>query len=176
MTPEPLSLCTGNPNKLREFMRLGLQDLQLLNKTLKEPETADGIAVVRSKATQAGQNVIVEDTSFDVDGENVGTNVKWLLSDLPKYEGKKATFRVLIGLWRGALIEVYEGVVQGTIVSPRGTGFGFDAVFLPDGAEKTLGEDKPDSLNARAKAVAAFLRGDCYGKFPILYWDGPWQP
>jgi XTP/dITP diphosphohydrolase len=46
-------------------------------------------------------------------------------------------------------------------VAPRGTnGFGFDAVFLPEGSAKTYGEMSPDEKGAvshRGKALKALI-------------------
>ena len=72
---------------------------------------------------------------------------------------------------------MYEGVVEGTLVLPRGEGkFGFDPVFLPIGSTKTLGEEKPDAHNARAKAVDSLMASSpCKVVAPIAEWNGKWQ-
>ena len=171
----PLYLNTSNPDKLAEFRRLGLSDIQAMGRDLPEPD-ADPLTVIRSKASQMGENVLVEDTSLDVDGEDVGVNVKWLLNNLEQFVGKRATFTVMMGVLREGVVEVYRGSVQGTLVEPRGKGFGFDPAFLPDGARHTLGESKPDRYNARALAVKNFLKGRAYRTLPPLKnWEGPWQ-
>lgn len=172
---EVLYLNTSNPHKLLEFRRLGLGGLEALRKDLPEPD-ADPLTVIRSKASQMGPNVIVEDTSLDVDGADIGVNVKWMLDHVEQYVGKKAVFRVLIGLLRDGVVEVYRGEVGGTIVPARGNGMGFDPVFLPEGADKTLGESKPDRYNPRAEAVRNLLRGRVYRTLPPLFgWAGEWQ-
>ena len=75
------------------------------------------------------------------------------------------------------IVRLYEGNVHGTIVERRGDGgFGFDPVFLPDGASKTLGEEKLDKFNARAIAVASFTTGKHFkSAAPIHDWAGEWQ-
>ena len=67
--------------------------------------------------------------------------------------------------------------MQGTLVSPRGTeGFGFDPVFLPDDSDLTLSQAKPDSLNARAKAIEALVAGKVFStQETITDWKGKWQ-
>lgn len=173
--PRILYLNTSNPHKLREFKRLGLGHLEMLGRDLREPD-ADPLTVIRSKASQMGPGVLVEDTSLDVDGEDVGTNVKWLLASLDRYVGKKARVRVLLGVLDEGVVYVYRGEVPGTLVPARGTNFGFDPIFLPDGASLTLGEDKPDRYNARALAVAALKAGRAYRELaPLTDWDGPYQ-
>lgn len=55
-------------------------------------------------------------------------------------------------------------------------GFEFDEVFLPVGSTKTLAEAKPDSVNARYKAVQNFAKGEpAYFLEPIEQWNGKWQ-
>ena len=76
--------------------------------------------------------VIVEDTSLDIEGEDVGINVKWALNDLHQYIGKKATHITLLATRIGPEVLVFEGKVEGTIVEPKGNlgkGFGFDNIF-----------------------------------------------
>ena len=172
---ENLTLNTSNVHKLQEYRRLGLKGLRSTGVDLPEPDS-DPLTVIRSKASQLGENVLVEDTSLDVEGADVGVNVKWLLGNLDKFEGKSASVTVLLGVLRNGVVEVYRGSVPGTIVAPRGSGFGFDSVFLPDGSNKTLGEDKPDRHNARALAVRNFLRERSYKTLsPLPNWEGPWQ-
>ncbi len=57
--------------------------------------------------------------------------------------------------------DTFRGEVAGTIVwPPRGEGgFGYDPIFLPDGAEKTFGEmpaKEKHAMSHRARALAAF--------------------
>lgn len=104
-------------------------------------------------------------------------NVRWLLDNLSQYEGRKATWRVLLAYQKNDLVHVYEGKTSGTIVLPRGEGgFGFDPIFLPDGSNQTLAQEKSDAINARAKAVHALLQGSPLTSLPpITNWDGEWQ-
>jgi XTP/dITP diphosphohydrolase len=172
-------LNTSNPGKFEEFKRLfNKYDaiLETSHNDLKEID-ADPIKVVAHKASQLGENIIVDDTSLDIEGASVGINIRWLLDHLPDYAGRKAVWTVLLAYHRGNQIYIYKGSISGTIVLPRGTtGFGFDPVFLPNGSTATLAESKPDLFNARAKAVEALLVGNVWMKHPIIEnWNGPWQ-
>lgn len=172
-------LNTSNPGKFEEFKRLFAKygsNLETSHIDLDEID-ADPIKVVAHKASQLGENIIVEDTSLDIEGASVGINIRWLLDHLPEYAGRKAEWTVLLAYHQGDQIYIYKGTVSGTIVLPRGTtGFGFDPVFLPNGATETLAESKPDAVNARAKAVEALLKGDVWTKHPVIEnWEGPWQ-
>lgn len=172
-------LNTSNLRKFEEFKRLFAQhgsDLESTHFDLEEID-ADPIQVIAHKATQLDENVVVEDTSLDIEGASVGVNIRWLLDHLPEYKGRKAQWTVLLGLRQGNQIYIYKGNLTGTIVYPKGEGkFGFDPVFLPDGATQTLAESKPDKYNARAKAVEALIKGNVFTKHPLIEkWEGPWQ-
>ena len=174
-----LSINTSNVNKLKEFKRLfkarGIE-LQVSNKDLKEI-VADPISVVVNKASQLGKNIIVEDTSLEIEGEDIGINIRWLLNNLSKYTGKKAIWTVLLAYQKNdGLVYVYQGQIKGTIVLSKGKGFGFDPFFKPDNNNFTLAETKPDAFNARAKAVLNFTKDKFIAfKKPIVNWDGAWQ-
>ena len=173
------ALNTSNKGKLAEFQRLFSKQGEALTATeidLKEIK-ADPVSVAVHKASQVEERVLVDDTSLDVEGAEVGIDVRWMLNHLEAFAGRKAHWRVLLAYREGDWVFVYEGVVDGTIVPQRGKeGFGFDAVFLPEGAEATLAQDKPDAVNARAKAVEALLYGEPIAKRPrIVDWAGDWQ-
>lgn len=172
-------LNTSNPGKFEEFKRLFANygsTLETSHFDLNEID-ADPIEVVAHKASQLGENIIVEDTSLDIEGASVGVNIRWLLDHLTEYAGRKAEWTVLLAFRQNNQIYIYKGSISGIIVLPRGkTGFGFDPVFLPDGSTKTLAESKPDLFNARAQAVESLLQGNVWAKHPIIEnWDGPWQ-
>lgn len=169
------TLNTSNPNKLREFRELGLQGLKATRIDMPEPNS-DPLTVIRYKASMAGPYVIVEDTSFDVEGVDIGVNIRWLIGTLDQHVGKRATFRVLLGVLEEGLVYVYEGVVKGKLVEPRGKGFGFDPFFLPEKARYTLGESKPPQFNARAKAIRNFKARKPLMKLkPLKKWEGEFQ-
>ena len=93
--------------------------MKLTHQDLKEID-ADPVKVVAHKASQLGENVIVEDTSLDIEGASVGINIRWLLDHLPDYAGRRAVWTVLLGYHQGNQIAIYRGVITGTIVAPRG--------------------------------------------------------
>src|SRR5262249_3847112 len=58
-------------------------------------------------------------------------------------DARQARFRCLVALARkGNLLGSFEGIVHGRIAhSPRGRrGFGYDAIFIPEGFDETFGE------------------------------------
>ena len=172
-------LNTSNEGKMAEFRRLFNQyKIHLLqqNADLKEID-ADPVAVVVYKASQMEEGVLVEDTSLDIEGANVGINIRWVLEHLSQHIGRKAEWRVLLAHQKQGKIYVYEGIVRGRIVEPRGEGgFGFDPFFIPEDSAYTLAESKPDKVNARAKAVEALIHDRPIKiESPMTLWNGPWQ-
>ena len=180
-----LRLNTSNDFKFKEFERMfrkisngTVVALERTKIDLREIDAAPSM-VVAQKATSAGENVLIEDTSLDVDGADVGVNVRWIMDNLNDLVGRAATWRVLLGVLRAGRVHIYEGITRGTIVSKRGdSAFGFDPVFQPMGSTETLAESKPDEINARFKAVRAML-----GNYPSAIhvpikedeWGGAWQ-
>lgn len=177
----PFAINTSNPGKQREFQRLfskyGL-NLKTTKFDLKEVKS-DPVTVVVHKASQVDEHVIVDDTSLDIEGAEVGIDVKWVLHHLEQFAGRKAVWRVLLAYREGDSIYVFEGVTEGKIALPRGKtaeGFGFDPVFLPEGTDLTLAQDKPDAVNARAKAVEALVNERPLAKKKAIHhWEGEWQ-
>ncbi|GAA0737715.1 RdgB/HAM1 family non-canonical purine NTP pyrophosphatase [Sphingomonas japonica] len=73
--------------------------------------------------------------------------------------GRDAHFVCALALaWPDGHVEWFEGRVDGTLVwPPRGErGFGYDAIFLPNGGEQTFGEMDPDAKHAISHRADAF--------------------
>ena len=175
----PHTINTSNAGKISEFTRLFAQHSVIPKFTnIDLPEIiADPLRVITHKASSIGEDIIVEDTSLDIEGAEIGINVKWLLDTLTEHIGKKATAITLLAFMHQNQVYVYEGKVHGTIVAPRGAGgFGYDSIFLPDGHNRTSAEDKPDSVNPRALAIEALFANRTLAiTQPITTWDGNWQ-
>lgn len=177
----PVVINTSNPDKRLEFSRLfeamGVP-ITFTAKDLDEID-ADHTSVVRHKASRfhgLDRVVIVEDTRLDVEGGDIGIKVRWKLSELPRLIGLRAHWVSLIAYRQSDRVVVAEGSVHGLISPPRGSmGFGFDPVFLPDGRSLTLGEAKPDEVNARALAAHSLIAGAVALYPPLDHWDGEWQ-
>ena len=174
-----LKLNTSNAGKLREFQNLFLKyRVKLLDTQFDIEEIdADPITVIAHKASQLDELILIDDTSLDIEDATVGVNIRWLIDHLNDYIGHKAIWRVLLAYRTGDQVFIYKGEIHGTIAAARGyNGFGFDPFFLPEGAEQTLAEFKPDEYNARALAVDALMKGEhCEIAKAIYEWDGPWQ-
>ena len=85
-------------------------------------------------------------------------NVEKLLQNLKDKDSRKAQFRTVICSIIEGNIEFFEGVCEGRIIaaSKGSEGFGYDPIFVPDGAEKTFAEmtmEEKNQYSYRRKAV-----------------------
>ena len=74
-------------------------------------------------------------------------------------QARRAHFACALSLaWPDAHVETFVGRVHGSLVwPPRGThGFGYDAMFLPDGGSLTFGEMLPAATHAISHRAIAF--------------------
>lgn len=88
-------------------------------------------------------------------------NIEKALHLLEHQENRKAYFKTVIAYVDGKNESVFEGRVDGRILSEeRGKGgFGYDPIFVPDGYNLSFGEMKSEEKNLishRAKAMEAF--------------------
>ena len=162
---------TGNSHKLREVEAI-LGTMRHVDLDLPELQELEPRKVVIAKAqaaiAQGYSPVLIEDTSLSLDALNglPGPFIKWFLKALGGegvYElaaSKKncsAEVRTIFGLALGPQTFIYgEGVVRGKVVFPRGAGFGWDAIFSPEGFEKTMGEmtvEEKTACSMRTKAL-----------------------
>ncbi len=92
-------------------------------------------------------------------------NIAQLFEELKNNKNRQAQFRTVICLIFNGAETFFEGICKGKITSKqKGTdGFGYDPVFVPDGAEKTFAEmnlAEKNRFSHRKKAVdklVAFL-------------------
>jgi inosine/xanthosine triphosphate pyrophosphatase family protein len=175
------TLVTSNKRKIREYREF-LPDLRIEEgKDLPEVES-DDITVALYKGVDNGPFTISEDTSLEIEGEEIGVNLKWFKSKIPTFVGKKAYWKVLLAKNDGEYIKIYEGFIKGEIITSDDVS-SFDHYFSVDGYDKTLGELKatdiePALYSARAMA-AKNLREDKFIvrkriKF-IPEWTGKYQ-
>lgn len=90
-------------------------------------------------------------------------NIDLVLSKLNGVENRKARFRTVICLIQDGNQFYFEGGCEGKIIHERKgqQGFGYDAIFQPDGNNKTFGEMNTNEKNAfshRKKAVAKMIQ------------------
>lgn len=157
-----MKLLSSNEDKLKEFNRYGIPMLSLeKGKDIKEVDS-DPQTVVLYKAKEAGEGHIVEDTSLHIEGEDIGTNIRWKMDEISLLEGKRAIWELWLGVYEEGKISLYKGEVKGVIVNSEDSGFGFDPYFIPDGESRTLHQlekaGEKDCWSARKLAVESYLK------------------
>ena len=185
--PVTIKFVTGNAMKLREVEEiLGMNGLplplEMIDIDLDELQESQPEKIAAAKARLAaeacGGPAIVDDTSLCLNaiGGMPGPYIKWFQQSkvelhrlLKDYDDKSAFAQSCIAFspGPGAVPLVFSGVCNGTIVSPRGgSGFGWDAVFQPEGSAETFVEMSGEAKNAishRSRALALLaqhLKGD----------------
>ena len=153
---KPIAFITSNKDKLREVNAL-IPDVQGVDMDLPEIQEVDAHKIIAAKLTEAQRfhtgALIVEDTSLYIDAMNglPGPLAKWFVKAIgvegiykltEAFGSTKATARTIIGYAdEEGSIHFFEGSISGMLVPPRGTnGFGWDALFQPEGSTKTFAE------------------------------------
>lgn len=183
-----LVFATQNQNKLQEISAIIPKEFEILS--LKDigcneeiPETAptieqNAILKVEYVKQHYKTDCFADDTGLEVDSlngepgvlsaryageeKNNEANIDKLLEKLKNQVSRKAQFKTVIALNLNDHEFLFQGICKGEITQERrGTnGFGYDAVFLPEGSSKTFGEmemDEKATYSHRAKAVQDLL-------------------
>lgn len=92
------------------------------------------------------------------EAHNDAANRAKALKELANQPNRRARFRTVVTLIRNGKIEQVDGVVNGTIATEeRGEGgFGYDALFIPEGHSQTFAElpaEVKNSISHRARAM-----------------------
>lgn len=175
---------TNNAHKLREvqavlgdgFTLLTPRDCGITEEIPEEQPTLEGNALQKARYLyeRTGMDCFADDTGLEVealggapgvhsaryatDGHDFAANNRLLLRNLEGVENRRARFRTVIALILGGEEHLFEGRVEGRIID-RETGhegFGYDPLFLPDGADRTFAQmstDEKNTLSHRARAV-----------------------
>lgn len=153
-----LFFITGSIEKFNEA-KIVIPSLDRVDLDLPEIQELDQRKIIAAKlkaATRSGfENIVVEDTGlyFQSLGYALpGPLIKWFVKSIANEglislanmntDSNQAFALTTIGyLPYGSTEPLYfEGRLDGSVVSPRGSGFGWDAIFLPNGSNLTLGE------------------------------------
>lgn len=103
------------------------------------------------------------------EGHDSEANIQKVLANLQGVENRKARFRTVIAFiykdkkTGNKVTKLIEGIVNGSIITEKrgAAGFGYDAIFVPEGYDKTFGElgmDIKNSISHRARAVQQFAK------------------
>lgn len=185
---QTLIFATNNQNKVNEIRSVLDNNFEIItlkeagiNIDIPEPhhtleENAREKSTVINKLT--AKNCFSEDTGLEVtalngepgvksaryagDDANFKNNIEKLLNNLRDVKNRTAQFRTVISLILNNKEYQFEGICKGSITTKKiGTnGFGYDAVFIPNGSAKTFAEMNMEEKNIfshRKKATAKFI-------------------
>ncbi len=185
---QKIVFATNNPHKLEEVRRMAAGKIEILS--LADigchddiPETADtleGNALIKARyvSDRYGLDCFADDTGLMVDaldgapgvlsaryagpGHDSAANMALLLRNMEGVADRSARFVTAIALVRGGETEMFEGKVEGTILTaPSGDGgFGYDPIFAPVETGIPFAEMTPEAKNAishRGRAVRALM-------------------
>lgn len=163
-----LIFATNNQHKADEIRSVLKGPVELI--TLKEagididiPEPYETLEEnARTKSTtiyeMTGTDCFSEDTGLEVDalggepgvksaryageGRSFDANIEKLLAKLEGIEDRRARFRTVISLLINGQETLFEGVCEGRIITEKrgNNGFGYDPVFIPEGADLSFAE------------------------------------
>jgi len=145
-----------------------------------EPDLA-GNALMKARYIyeRYGADCFADDTGLEVDALNgapgvysaryageeatYADNVIKLLEEMIGKVKRTARFRTVIALILDRREYLFEGKVEGTILTENhgNKGFGYDPVFLPDGYDRSFAEMAPDEKNSishRGRATEALVQ------------------
>ncbi len=171
-----LQFATSNAHKVVEVCQVLPCPVVPAPMELHEVQTTNLEQLVRDKVDQAFRAlqapVMVEDTSlrFVAWGQMPGPFIKYFLENLglvglvdalSPARNWKAEAISGIGYHDGTVCHYFEARVPGIIVMPMGTrGWGWDAIFRPNGSGRTFGEMRPEEkLQFSMRTQAARMLG-----------------
>ena len=171
-----LIFATHNKNKLKEvrdlmpnhLQLLSLDELNIFDEIEETASTIEGNALLKAQAIYklTGQNCFADDSGLLVDaldgapgvysaryaGEEKSNeaNMEKLLSELANKENRNAHFKTVIALIIDGKEFLFEGTINGKIISEKkgNDGFGYDPIFLPDGYSETFAQMNSETKNA----------------------------
>lgn len=179
---------TNNQHKVDEIRSVIGSSFDII--TLKEagididiPEPHDTLEANASEKSQTihrltNQDCFSEDTGLEVealqgepgvksaryagDGRDFQQNIDKLLQKLGNNPNRAARFRTVISLILNQQEYLFEGICTGKIAEDQkgNQGFGYDPVFIPDGATKSFAEmslEEKNQFSHRQKAVTQLI-------------------
>ena len=188
MKMHTLIFATNNQHKADEIRHVLQNSFEI--KTLKDagitidiPEPYETLEKnAREKSTVihslTGADCFSEDTGLEVtalrgepgvksaryagDAANAKNNIEKLLTNMQGIAQRDARFRTVISLMLNGTEYQFEGICNGQIIEEEKgvNGFGYDAVFIPAGADKTFAEmnmDEKTVFSHRKKATDKFV-------------------
>jgi XTP/dITP diphosphohydrolase len=159
---------------------VGLDEIGCHEDVPETAETIEGNAIQKAEyvKTHYGVDCFADDTGLEVnalDGapgvytaryagpeKDANANMNKLLGALRNESDRGARFKTVIALTSDEGTQTFEGLCPGVIALQRSgaDGFGYDPVFVPDGATSTFAEmdaEEKNRISHRGKAVRAMV-------------------
>ncbi len=179
---------SSNKNKIAEIKSLlpkkytlvSLEDIGFRGEIPENSDTIEGNAIQKATFLNATLNLpcFADDTGLIIpslndepgvfsaryagEQRNSDDNMNKVIVNLENKEDKSAYFKTVIALVINKEIHLFDGKIEGEIISEkRGeNGFGYDPIFVPTGESKTFAEmesSTKNKLSHRAKAVEKMI-------------------
>ena len=169
-----LLFATNNKHKIEEIQSaigniievVGLKDAGIHIDIAEPHDTLEKNASEKSAVIYAmtAMSCFSEDSGLEIDalngepgvqsarysGGSSEDNIDKVLNKLNNIENRRAKFRTVISLIWGGKEYLFEGICPGKILTERkgNGGFGYDAIFMPDGSGQSFGEMSMEQKNA----------------------------
>lgn len=182
---------TNNTHKLEEIRRMlrgshqivSLAEIGCHEDIPEEQDTLEGNALQKARYIKQhyGYDCFADDTGLEIDAlggrpgvysaryageaKDSEANMRKVLAEMQGHSDRRARFRTVIALILGNEEHLFEGKVEGEILTARqgSAGFGYDPVFRPNGYDRSFAEMDPDTKNSishrgeATRKLAAFL-------------------
>ena len=183
-----LVFATGNQNKVAEIQQLvapvvRLLSLKEINCTEEIPETSPTIEGNASQKAfyifnKYSFDCFADDTGLEIEAlegrpgvlsaryageaKNAEDNMNKILHEMEGISNRNARFKTVISLVIGGKENLFEGIVNGTILTEKrgNKGFGYDPIFQPEGSLFSFAEMEiveKNRISHRAIAVSKLV-------------------
>lgn len=203
MMKKKFVFATNNAHKLEEVMSilgnkielLSLKDIECHDEIPETADTLEGNALLKARYIYERYHTdcFADDTGLEVEAlhgapgvysaryagnnHNSENNMRKLLEELKGVNNRNARFRTVFALIIDGKEHLFEGIVNGEIVSVRkGTsGFGYDPIFVPKGYTQTfaeMGNAEKNKISHRAIATQKLCKflGRKLKSVPLSYY------
>lgn len=185
---EKIVFATNNKNKLNEIRDilgstmhiLSLHDINCHEEIPETGATIEENALIKARYVKEnyGYDCFADDTGLEIkslnnapgvysaryagDEHNSEKNMQKVLDNLKNKTDRSAQFRTCIALIKGDKEYLFEGKIEGKIITEKrgDSGFGYDPIFMPDGYDQTfaeLGNNIKNKISHRALAVKKLI-------------------
>lgn len=164
-----------------EYTLLDLKAIGCLEDIPENEPTLAGNALAKARYLKQhyGHDCFADDTGLEVDAlhgepgvysaryageaKDANANMDLLLKKLSDNPNRTARFKTVIALLHNGEEHLFEGVIEGRIITEkRGThGFGYDPIFVPEGETRTFAEmdmAEKATMSHRGRAVKKLVR------------------